>query len=189
MLIPLPALDALFTKLAWTPNIPQQKNRSDFTSRSQTIGLPGAEQWTATAFAIAPVDIAELWAWDAFLAACRGSENWFNLPALPLKQTGAANPTVTGAVSGNMAVVLSSAADVVAGMYATVVQTDGHARLVKVTSIAGTQVNFNVALTGNPTIGGPFVIGAPYARMQLPDPSQALTIIGENFQFNAEERL
>lgn len=189
MLIPLPDLPVLFQKVLWTPVIPQQKNRSEFTNRSQTIGLPGAEAWHATAVALPPADIEEMWAWDAFLAACRGSENSFDLPALPLPQTTAANPVVTAAVAGNRAVTVNSIANVRLGMYATVQQADGHPRLVKVTGIAGLNVQFSIDLTANPTIGAELEIGEPYARMQLPQGNQPLTVIGESFQFEAEEAL
>lgn len=189
MLIALPALAVLFQKVAWTLNIPQQTNRSAFTSRSQTIGTPGVEQWFATADAIAPATLAEAWAWDAFIAACRGSENTFHLPALTVRQTTAANPNVAAAVAGNRAVTLSSAANVAIGMYATVAQADGHKRLVKVVGIAGAQVSFEPALSGAPTIGAAFIVDAPYARMQLTNPDQPLTVIGEAFRLAAEEKL
>jgi hypothetical protein len=189
MQVELPALPYLFMRIAPTLSIPQQKNRSEFTGRTQTIGLPGAEQWLATAYAIPAANLAEMFAWHAFLAACRGSENTFNLPARALRQSSAANPTVTAAVAGNRAVTVSSAANVQLGMYATVLQSDGHARLVKVVGKNGLDVHFEPYLTTNPTIGEELVIDQPYSRMQLAKPDQPLPEIGEYFSFDCEENL
>lgn len=189
MLIDLPALPYLFYDLKWTLDIPQQKNRSEFSRRTQTIGMPGAEQWLATAFAIEPAALAEMFAWHAFLASCRGSENTFNLPALPFAQSTAANPVVTAAVAGNRAVTVASAADIALGMYATVLQVDGHARLLKVVGIAGLAVHFEPYLSAAPTIGAPFVIDEPYSRVELSAAAQPLPSIGEKFQLEAEEKL
>lgn len=189
MLVDLPALPILFYKIVWTPDFNQEKTRSEYTRRTQTIGQPGTEQWTATAYAMAPATMAEMWAWDAFIAACRGSENTFNLPALPRPQTSAANPVVTAAVAGNRAVTVDDASDVQLGMFATVLQADGHARLVKVVGKIGLAVHFEPGLSGDPTVGEELIIDRPYGRVSLPNASQPLTIIGEPFQLEAEEKL
>lgn len=189
MLVPLPDLPVLFEDIDWTPFIPQQKTRSEFTSRTKTIGMPGAERWLATAHVLAPASDAEVRAWRAFIISCRGSENTFYLPALPLRQTSATEPTVTAAVTGNRAVTVSSAANVAVGMYATVKQVDGHHRLVTVVGIDGLNVHFEPYLSADPDTGETFVIGEPYARMQLPNPDTPLPKIGRRFQFEAEEKL
>ncbi len=190
MLVDLPAIAApLFQKIVWTPDFNNQKIRSEFTGRPQTIGQPGVERWTGTAFVFAPATMAEMWAWDAFIASCRGSENTFNLPALPIPQTAAADPAITAAVAGNRGVTGASAAGVRLGMSATVVQVDGHARLVKVVGINGLDIHLEPGLSANPTIGEALVIGEPYGAMRMPDARTPLTVIGEAFQFEVEEAL
>ena len=189
MLITLPNLPVLFQDVLWTLAIPQQKNRSEFTSRTQIVGQPGAEQWTATVQALAPVNDAEERAWHAFLALCRGAENSFYLPARPRVQTTAAAPTVTAAVAGNAAVTLSSVANVAPGMWATVRQANGHRRLVKITAIAGSNIQFEPALTGAPSIGVTLDIADPYALVRMADNRRPLPTIGRAFEFAVEEAL
>jgi hypothetical protein len=189
MLVNLPALPALFMGISWTLRIPQQKNRSEFTSRTQTIGTPGAEEWLATARATAPATLDEMFAWHAFLASCRGSENTFNLPALAIRQRTGGSPTVAAAVAGNRAVTVNDPEGVVPGMYATVRQTDGHDRLVKVVAVNGLNIHFEPYLTANPSIGAALIVNEPYARMQLVRADQVMPEIGEFFQFEAEEKL
>lgn len=189
MLVPLPALDFPFDDIAWTLAIPQQKNRSEFTSRTQTIGLPGAEEWRAMAVCLPAASESEARAWRAFLLACRGSENTFHLPALAAPQRLGAQPTVTAAVIGNRAVTVSSAAGIELGMFATVVQADGHHRLVGVVGIDGTNVHFEPYLSAAPLTGQVLEINEPYARMQLSRPDQPLPNVFAPFQFDAEEKL
>ena len=189
MLVPIPAISEPFQDIAWKPKIPQQKNRSEFTGRTQTIGLPGAEQWLATVLAAPAGSAAEARAWRAFLMACRGSENFFHLPALTLRQSQALSPAITAAVSGNRAVVVSSSAAIGLGMYATVQQANGHHRLVVVVGVDGSTVHFEPYLSGDPALGTAFEIGEPYARVQLVSPEQALPAVFAPFQLEVEERL
>ncbi len=189
MLVNLPALPVLFRDIVWRPQIPQAKNRSEYTGRTQVIGQPGTESWTATAQCIAPANDAEERAWHAFLIALRGAENTFWLPARPRLQTAAAAPTVTAAVAGNRAVTVSSTANVLPGMWATVQQTNGHRRLVKVTAIAGSNVQFEPGLTGAPATGVPLVIGDPFGAVRLSDPGVPLPTIGRDFELLVEEAL
>lgn len=189
MLVPLPTIDYLFQSIDWLPVFPQQSNRSEYTSRQQTIATPGAEMWTAEAITIPATTAAELRAWRAFVIACRGSENSFRLPALPLRQYAGAEPTVTAAVAGNRAVTVSSAANVQIGMCATVHQADGHDRLVVVVGIDGANVHFEPYLTAAPTIASTFVIGDPYAVVKFADPRQPLPTMRAALRLQVEEKL
>lgn len=189
MLVPFPSHPYPLEDVLWTPVIPQQTNRSEFTGRSQTIGLPGAEQWRATVLALPATSDAEARAWRAFLIACRGAENTFYLPALPLPQRSGDQPTVSAAVEGNRAVTVTSTAGISVGMYATVIQSDGHHRLVLIVGIDGSNIHFEPYLSANPKTGETFEVNEPYARMQLARPDQPLPNVWRRFQFEAEEKL
>lgn len=191
MLVPLPALPAVFSSVEWTFAIPQQKNRSEFTGRTQTIAMPGAEQWRVKATALPQANEAEARLWRAFIASLRGAENTFNMPALPLWPAGAANPTVTAAVAGNRAVTVDDSGAIELGMYATVLQSDGHARMAIVVGIDGLDVHFEPYLTAAPTLGAAFIIDEPYCPMRLTSGEQTWrqTANTGGFQLEAEEAL
>lgn len=191
MLVPLPNLPGLFSAVEWTLAIPQQKNRSEFTGRTQVIGTPGAEQWRTKATALPNASQSEARAWRAFIVALRGAENTFQMPALPTWPQVGPNPTVTAAVAGNRAVTVSSAAGIALGMYATVLQTDGHARMVVVVGIDGLNVHFEPYLTADPSLNQELVIDAPYSVMRLTGGEQSWrqTAITSGFALEAEEAL
>lgn len=189
MLVPLPDLPGLFEGVDWTLDVPQQKNKSEFTKRTQVIGLPGAEGWLATAMVLPDASQIETRAWRAFVLACRGAENTFHLPAEKPWPKPAADPSVTAAVAGNRAVTVSSTAEIAIGMYATVEQANGYFRLVGVVGIDGSNVHFEPYLTGDPKIGATLRIIAPFCPMRLA--GQALKLPNRarptGFTFEAEE--
>lgn len=191
MLIALPDLPGLFEGVDWTFDVPQQKNRSEFTRRTQVIGTPGAESWLARATVLPNASEAEARAWRVFIVSCRGSENTFHLPAARPWPTPSGNPTVTAAVAGNQAVTVSDASEIQPGMFATVEQASGHFRLVLVRSVVGSTVHFEPYLTGNPEIGAVFEIIEPFCPMRLTQKAVPLPVrprpIG--FTFEAEEAL
>lgn len=190
MLVALPNLPGLFEGVDWTLDVPQQLNKSEFTRRTQVIGTPGSEQWLASAMVLPEPTEAEFRLWRAFILSCRGSENTFHLPAPKPWPTPSAEPTVTAAVAGNLAVTVSSVTQIAIGMMATVQQVSGHYRLAGVVGIAGNTVHLEPGLTGNPTIGATFKIIAPFAPMRLTSkvalPNRARPT---GFKFEAEEAL
>lgn len=191
MLVPLPNLPGLFSSVEWSLVIPQQRTRSEFTGRTQVIGLPGAEHWQVKAIALPLATRAEELAWRAFLIACRGAENTFHMPTLPLWPAPPAEPTVTAAVAGNRAVTVSSVAELEPGMDATVQQTNGHFRKVTIVGIDGSNVHFEPYLTSNPVIAATLNIAAPFCVMRMASNElgwqQTATVGGAGFE--AEEAL
>ena len=192
MLVPLPNLPGLFSSVEWSLVIPQQKSASEFTGRTQVIGLPGAEHWRVKASALPHASEAESRSWRAFIVACRGAENTFNMPAMPLAAFTGANPSVTAAVAGNRAVTVSSVAGIVPGMVATVTQVGGRYRKVVVVGIVGLNVQFEPYLTANPLVGAAFNLDAPFCTMRLSGNEhgwQRGARVAAGFAFEAEEAL
>lgn len=191
MLVPLPDLPALFASVEWTLVIPQQTNRSEFTGRLQVVGLPGAEHWRVKASVLPFANEAEQRAWRAFIVACRGVENTFHMPTLPLWPAPPEEPTITDSVTGNRAVELSSVDAITLGMEATVEQADGHFRKVVVVGIDGSNVHFEPYLTSDPEIGSTFNIAAPFCPMRMTsnELSWRRDAVTGGFEFEAEEAL
>lgn len=167
MRVPLPDLPGLFATVEWTLVIPQQSNRSEFTGRVQVIGMPGAEHWRVKATVLPHASEAEQRAWRAFLIACRGAENTFHMPTLPLWPAPPTEPTVTAKVTGNRAVTLSSVAGLEPGMEATIEQANGYFRKVTIVGIDGSNAHFEPYLTGDPEIDATFNIAAPFCVMRM----------------------
>jgi len=187
-LVPLPDLPGLFEGVDWTFDPPQQVNKSEFTRRTQVIGLPGADGWLASAMVLPDASQTETRAWRRFILACRQSENTFHLPAEKPWPTPTAEPTVTAAVAGNRAVTVSSVAELAEGMFATVEQANGYFRLVGIVGIDGSNVHFEPYLTGAPKLGAALRVTAPFCPMRLTSkvklPNRARPT---GFTFEAEE--
>lgn len=186
-LVTFPTLTDVSVK--WRLEVQQQMNRSSFTGKRKIIGMPGQDRWFAKVVVMPMARESQAREFRAFMAALRGQENTFRLPALPTQQRTAANPTVTTAVAGNRQVIVSSNSGLVVGMKATVQQINGHYRLVTIVGIAGTTIAIEPALSANPTLAAQFIVNAPFGLMSLDaagfeeDDTNGIVTIG----FGAEE--
>lgn len=128
----IPDRDALII-LSIDAVVPDQLNRSIWSSRSQVVGLPGAEYWTARA-AIEPLATEnDERPWRAFLFGLRGRQNIFHLPAACQSHVGS-KPKVNAALSTGYTLPLDgmtvSTTILKAGSFITVPLPSGHKRLV-----------------------------------------------------------
>ena len=135
-LISIPDPEALIL-LALDDAIPDQLNRSPWTSRSQVVGLPGAEMWFIRA-AIEPIATElEERPWRAFAFALKGRQNIFHYPIARQKHIGGKPLVDTGATDGYTLPLKGMAAStriLSAGQYLTVPLPSGHHRLVALTA-------------------------------------------------------
>lgn len=128
----IPDPDALIM-LGLTPVVPDQANRSIWTSRTQVVGQPGAETWSIKA-AIEPLSTEdEERPWRAFLMGLRGRQNTFNFP-LPCQHHIGGKPRVNGATGSGYELPLDglqpSTRILSAGHFLTVPLPSGHNRCV-----------------------------------------------------------
>lgn len=131
-LLEIPDRDALIL-LSLDPVVPDQLNRSIWTSRAQVVGLPGAEYWTARA-AIEPLATEnEERPWRAFVFNLRGRQNHFHLPIARQKHVGG-KPLVNAATLPGYSLPLDgmqpSTIILRAGHFLTVPLPSGHYRTV-----------------------------------------------------------
>lgn len=135
-LIPIPDPDALIL-LAIEDFVPDQRNRSVWTSRSQIVGLPGAEMRFIRA-ALEPIATElEERPWRAFSALLKGRQNHFNFPIACQRHAGGKPLVDTGATDGYtlpLKGMQPSSRILSAGQYMTVPLPSGHQRLVCLTA-------------------------------------------------------
>lgn len=173
--VALPPGDAL-TIDSYDVTSPAQVNRSAWTGTRKVVGLPGAEQWTASiSIGDLATEIGER-PWRAFLFGLRGVANWFRLP-LPCQPHVGNMPTVrTGAGSGYtlpLAGLAASTTVLTAGQFMTVPLPSGRWRTVclrqdLVTNGQGqATASFDQALTEIPTAGVTVESKNPFLPMSL----------------------
>lgn len=119
--------------LSLTPVVPDQANKSIWSSRTQVVGMPGAETWALKA-AIEPLATEdEERPWRAFLFGMKGRQNTFNYPLSCQSHVGS-KPKVNAALSTGYTLPLDgmtvSATILKAGSFITVPLPSGHKRLV-----------------------------------------------------------
>lgn len=135
-LLEIPDTDALIL-LSLNPVVPDQLNRSIWTSRSQVVGLPGAEYWTARV-ALEPMTTEdEERPWRAFVFGLRGRQNHFHLPIACQRHVGG-KPLVNAATLSGYTLPLDgmqpSTRILKAGDFITVPLPSGHYRTVMLTA-------------------------------------------------------
>jgi hypothetical protein len=179
-----------FLSVEWTYTTPQQTNRSGFTSRSQTVGLPGAELWAARATLEPMATEREARAWRAFLMSLRGAENRFRFPALPSRQWNGAPIAIDDNVDSR-SIEIASTAGIVPGMYATIPLTSGHERLVVITNIgSGGVIEFEPSMPGVADEAKNIEINEPWALMRNTGPAVSWTDAGVvSYTLEMEEAL
>jgi len=146
-------------------DVPGQANRSDWTSTRQYVGQPGAPTWYGRcAFLPAAIERHKRLL-RAFLLDLDGGLNWFRLPMAPGQHAGP-NPTVAGVIDENT-IVLSSAAGLSAGMWATFT-AGGRTRLVGLRADpVGNTISFKPFLRSDPALGSTVEIMNPYCEVVL----------------------
>ncbi len=169
-LLEIPDPDALIL-LGIEDFVPAQSNRSVWTSRTQGVGMPGAEMWFLRA-AIEPIATEdEESPWRAFLFGLRGILNTFNYPIACQRHVGGRPLVDTGATDGYMLPLKGmqpSTRILKAGKYMTVPLPSGHKRLVNLTAdlIADADgkgtATFNFALNEIPSVDTVVETGNPY---------------------------
>jgi len=132
----IPDRDALII-LSIDAVVPDQLNRSIWSSRSQVVGLPGAEYWTAKA-AIEPMATEDdERPWRAFIFGLRGRQNVFHLPIACQRHVGAM-PLVNAASDAGYTLPLDgmepSTRILRSGSFITVPLPSGHARTAMLTA-------------------------------------------------------
>lgn len=118
-------------------SVPDQLNRSPWTSRSQVVGLPGAEMWFIRAALEPIVTELEERPWRAFAYGLRGRQNTFHFPVACQRHIGGKPVVDTGATDGYTLPLKSMAVStriLSAGQYLTVPLPSGHHRLVALTA-------------------------------------------------------
>lgn len=173
-LVPLPPIYLRIRR--FDIDVPGMTNRSDWGGGRQHVGGPGAETWYAKCAFLPSArerDKRRLW---AFLLAMRGEQNWFRLPKAPDQHPGP-NPTVVEVLDANT-VVLSSAAGLEAGMFATFsynALAGPKKRLVGLKGDpAGNTVSFEPFLRGMPAAGSVVEVQNPYAEMSFSNPRNGM---------------
>ena len=170
--------------LGLTPIVPQQVNRSEWTSRTQVVGMPGAETWAIRA-ALAPMaSEADERPWRAFLFSLRGRQNHFHYP-LACQQHVGGKPLVNAASSSGYSLPLDGMTPSVtilpAGSFLTVPLPSGHRRTVMleadlVTNGAGqATAQFNFALGEVPADNAEVESLNPYIPVRSADGGIGLT--------------
>lgn len=147
-----------------------QQNRSQWTSRSKILGLPGAEYWTARAVFRTLATEGAIRDGRAFFFALRGKVNSCDLPVTPTRQfaTGTAQPTVTsGGAQGARTATFSSVTNILPGMFASVTLPSGHRRLIVPLSKAGSVVTFEPSMPESVAGGAAVEIIRPVMRVRL----------------------
>lgn len=198
-LIPVPNPDKLIT-VAIDVLVPDQMNRSQWTSRSQVVGLPGAESW-AIASEIEPIATEkEERAWRAFIFNMRGRQNHFHYPLCYQSHIGPRPVVRTGASNGYslpLGGMSPSTMILEAGQYLTVPLPSGHFRTVMLTadlvandSGQGT-AQLNVALGETPIVNQTVETANPFIPVRNVDPRVSLSYGGgvSSAQLSLEETL
>lgn len=151
----IPDPDALIL-LDISDSVPDQLNRSPWTSRSQVVGLPGAEMWFVRA-ALEPIATElEERPWRAFAFGLRGRQNTFHFPVACQRHIGGKPVVAAGATDGYTMPLKGMAVStriLSAGQYLTVPLPSGHHRLVCLTEDLMSDASGNGTATFNFELG------------------------------------
>lgn len=180
--------------------VPDQMNRSVWTSRSQVIGLPGAEMWHITAELEPLATEKEERPWRAFVFNMRGRQNHFHFPLCKQCHIGP-RPTVASGASNGYGVPLEgmvpSTRILDAGQFITVPLPSGHYRTCMLTSDLNTNeagqaiATLNIALGEIPTGGTVVETATPFIPVVNSDNRVSFSYDGSlsGAQFALEEKL
>lgn len=181
-------------------DVPAQQNRSVWTGRSQTIGLPGTELWSASvAVDLIATEIEER-AWRRFLFALEGQVNWFKLP-LPCNLLTGPQPVIGFPPNDGYTLPLTGIYPrthiLRAGQYITIPLPSGHKRAVCLmddviaNSSGNATAQFRPALNEVPVVGAKIEAAKPFVPVR-----SAVSSLGCNqsqgisgFAFDVEEAL
>jgi hypothetical protein len=148
---------------------PMQTNRSAWTGRRKSIGLPGGEQWRGKVSIDVNSTEEEERPWRAFLFGLAGPANWFRLQ-MACAQIVGSNPTVGSAPGDGFTMPMAGIGTgtfLKAGQWLTVPLPSGRYRAVCLTSdlvgSGGTgTATFAPALGETPTVGATIEATAPF---------------------------
>lgn len=157
-----------------TLSSPMQANRSAWTGRRKSVGLPGAEFWSGAVTIDLQAAEEDERAWRAFVFALGGPANWFRLK-IGCEQIAVSNPTVgSGATDGYTMPMagIGTGTFLKAGQWLTVPLPSGRYRAVcLIADLVGSggtgTASFRPALGEVPTTGAtieadnPFIPFAP----------------------------
>ena len=127
---------------------PAQANVSAYTGARKVVANPWHGKWRAKVdFAFIQGE-ASFRPWRAFFALLKGQVNTFQLLTTEGAQHGGSNPTLTSnAAQGATTAVLTGAAALTAGMYATFPLPSGNKQMVMLTlDISGSTITFEPPL-------------------------------------------
>jgi hypothetical protein len=170
----IPDPDALIL-LGVRDYVPDQMNRSAWTSRGQVVGLPGAEMWFIRAAIEGIATEDEECPWRAFVFGLKGRQNTFHFPIACQRHVGGKPLVDTGATDGYtlpLKGMQPSTLILRAGKYMTVPLPSGHHRLVNlsadlVTDAAGKGVaTFNFALDEVPALNAIVETANPFVPVR-----------------------
>lgn len=180
--------------------VPDQMNRSEWTSRGQVVGLPGAEMWFITAEIEPLATEKEERPWRAFVFNLRGRQNFFYFPLCVQRHIGPRPLVASGASYGYglpLEGMTPSTRILEAGQYLTVPLPSGHYRTAMltqdlVTNAAGQAVaTLNIALGEIPFLGSVVESAEPYIPVRNTDNRASLAFSNavSGAQFSFEEAL
>lgn len=166
---------------------PAQTNRSIWTGRSQTVGLPGAEIWSFNATIETLTTEAEERPWRGFLFRLGGGKNSFDLRLCKQCHIGP-KPVIGAAATAGYEVPLTGMTPnlsiLEAGQYITVPLPSGHHRLAMLTDALRSDASgnalakINVGLGEIPFLGAAVETSEPYCPVKAFDPNPELTYEG-----------
>lgn len=156
-------------------NVPSQTNRSGWTSRGKSVGLPGAEMWFGRATIDSLSTEQQERPWRAFLFGLNGRLNWFRWP-LALQSHIGPRPLV-GPSPGNaytlpLTGMQPSTLILRAGQYMTVPLPSGHSRTVlllaelRTDGAGNATATFTPQLGETPSVGATVETGRPFIPMR-----------------------
>lgn len=180
--------------------VPDQMNRSEWTSRGQVVGLPGAEMWSITAELEALATEKEERPWRAFIFNLRGRQNFFYFPLCKQRHIGPRPRVAAGASHGYglpLEGMTPSTRILEAGQYLTVPLPSGHQRTAMltqdlVTDAAGKAVaTLNIALGEVPFLASLVESAAPFIPVRSSEnrASMGYSNAVSSAQFSFEEAL
>lgn len=187
---------SLIVDKVWELDSPAQVNRSGWTGRGKTVGLPGAELWSFSARVRFRSTIADQRPWRAFFTSLKGLQNTFKFHLECQRHIGPAPQVDTGAGDGYTLPLKGMSAStilLVAGQCMTVPLPSGHMRLVcladdLITDAAGKAVaNFTPALGEVPALNAVVETANPYSPVMLT--TRKFSSGGGSFAFDAVEAL
>ena len=177
---------------------PAQINRSAWTSRSKTVGLPGAPLWYAKAHVRNANTERVKRHWRAFITALRGMQNSFRLRVTRCQQTDVVNPKLVSGAANATTLTLSglpaSTSLLAIGDYMTV-RSQNHEQLVMlmqplVSNASGQAVAiFEPELCEAATVGADVEIRRPWLLAKQMEPRSGWSNEGgrSSFQFDVVE--